>query len=122
MRKFVEARTGRAAVAIVVVLIIIIGIGAAIYGGGLFYTTDISRIQSDPAGWEGQEVYIKGEVTQVITFILHGFVVDDGTDQIYVDWADALPAVGDTVIVRGIARQLFTSAYIEGIEVRQAWF
>jgi hypothetical protein len=122
MRKFFKARTGRAAVAIVIVLILIIGIGAAIYGGGLFYTTDISRIQADPAGWDGQEVYIKGEVVQVITFILHGFVVDDGTDQIYVDWPDALPSVGDTVIVRGIARQLFTSAYIEGIEVRQAWF
>ncbi|MHA2061991.1 MAG: hypothetical protein ACW963_06845 [Candidatus Sifarchaeia archaeon] len=122
MKKLLRSREGKAVGPIIILILVIAAVGAAIYGGGLFYTTDISRIQADPAGWDGQEVYIKGEVTQVITFILHGFVVDDGTDSIYVDWADALPAVGDTVIVRGIARQIFTSAYIEGIQVRQAWF
>jgi hypothetical protein len=122
MKKLLRSREGKAVGPIIILILVIAAVGAAIYGGGLFYTTDISRLQADPAGWDGQEVYIKGEVTQVITFILHGFVVDDGTDSIYVDWADALPAVGDTVIVRGIARQIFTSAYIEGIQVRQAWF
>jgi hypothetical protein len=122
MKKLLRSREGKAAGPIIILILVIAAVAAAIYGGGLFYTTDISRLQADPAGWDGQEVYIKGEVTQVITFILHGFVVDDGTDSIYVDWPDALPSVGDTVIVRGIARQIFTSAYIEGIEVRQAWF
>jgi hypothetical protein len=123
MKKLLRSREGKATVPIIILLLIIAGVGAAIWGGGLFYTTEISRIQADPTGWDGKDVYIKGEVTGTIDFLgIHGFVVNDGTDSIYVDWDDVLPLVGDTVIVHGTVHKLLNTAYLDGSSVRTAWF
>lgn len=123
MKKLLRSRAGASAIAIVILLLIIAGVGAAIWGGGLFYTTEIARIQADPTGWDGKSVYIKGKVAGTIDFFgFHGFVVDDGTDEIYVDWDGVLPLVGDTVIVHGTVHKLVTIAYIEATSVRNAWF
>lgn len=123
MKKLLRSREGKAAGPIIILILVIAAVGAAIWGGGILYTTDISRIQADPTGWDGKQVFIKGTVTGTIDFWgLHGFVVDDGTDEIYVDWDGVLPAVGDKVIVRGIAHKIFTVAYIEATVVRNAWF
>ena len=122
MKKMLRSRAGASAISIIILILIIAGVGAAIWGGGLFYTTDISRIQADPTGWDGKTVYVKGKVITVVTFILHGFVVDDGTDEIYVDWDGVLPLVGDTVIVHGTVHKLVTIATIEATSVRNAWF
>jgi hypothetical protein len=121
--KLLRSRTGKAAVPIIILIIIIAGVGAVIWGGGLFYTTEISRIQADPTGWDGRTVYVKGKVTGTIDFFgFHGFGVDDGTAAIYVDWDGVLPLTGDTVIVHGTVHKVGTIAYIEATSVRNAWF
>ena len=123
MKKLLRSRAGKAAGPIIILILVIAAVGAAIWGGGIGYTTDISRIQADPTGWDGKSVYIKGRVTGTIDFFgLHGFVVDDGTDEIYVDWDGVLPLVGDTVIVHGTVHRVGTIAYIEATSVRNAWF
>jgi hypothetical protein len=123
VKKLLRSHAGKAAIPIIILILVIAGVGAAIWGGGLFYTTEISRIQADPTGWEGKDVYIKGEVTGTIDFFgIHGFVVDDGTDEIYVDWDGVLPLVGDKVIVRGTVVKILSTAYIEATSVRNAWF
>jgi hypothetical protein len=121
--KLLRSRTGKAAVPIIILIIVIAGVGAVIWGGGLFYTTEITRIQADPTGWDGRSVYVKGKVTGTIDFFgFHGFGVNDGTDTIYVDWAGVLPLVGDTVIVHGTVHKVGTIPYIEATSVRNAWF
>ena len=123
MKKLLRSRAGKAAIPIIILILVIAGVGAAIWGGGLFYTTEISRIQADPTGWEGKTVYVKGKVSGTIDFLgIHGFVLDDGTDSIYVDWDGVLPLVGDTVIVRGTVVKVLSVAYIEATSVRNAWF
>jgi hypothetical protein len=123
MKKMLRSRAGGSAIPIIILILVIAGVGAAIWGGGLFYTTEIARIQADPTGWDGRDVYIKGRVVGTIDFFgIHGFVVDDGTDDIYVDWDGVLPLEGDTVIVHGTVHKLFSVAYIEATSVRNAWF
>lgn len=109
---------------IIIALVIIGGIaGAAIYGGGLLYTTKISEIKANPSAFSGKEIYIKGTVTERISIWgFQGFTVDDGTGEIYVDWSGSLPAIGDKVIVKGFVKTFFGSAYIQATEVRNAWF
>ena len=123
MKKLLRSRAGKAAIPIIILILVIAGVDTAIWGGGLFYTTEISRIQADPTGWEGKTVYVKGKVSGTIDFLgIHGFVLDDGTDSIYVDWDGVLPLVGDTVIVRGTVVKVLSVAYIEATSVRNAWF
>jgi len=118
------ARAGKVSIAPIIVLIIIIaGVGAVIYGGGLFYTKKISQIKADPTGWEEETVYLKGTVTDTISIWgFHGFVLNDGTGEIYVDWSGVLPVIGSKVIVHGVVQTFWGAAYITALDVRTAWF
>jgi hypothetical protein len=144
MKKLLRSNARNAVIPIIILILIIAGIGAAIWGGGIGYTTDISRIQADPVGWDGKQVYVKGTVTSlylrynssqvrvgssrnIYSFGFYGFVLDSGTNEIYVDCVYCegcifLPSLGDKVIASGTVHRVGSFAYIEATSVRNAWF
>lgn len=70
-----------------------------------FGQTPIKDIVAAPTEFEGKEVRIRGkvkDVTKVPLIDLSMYVVDDGSGEVTVIAHDTLPAVNDTVNVRGV--------------------
>lgn len=70
-----------------------------------FGQTPVKEIVAAPAQYEGKEVRIRGKVKDVVKVPLIGismYVVDDGSGELTVIAQDTLPAVNDTVNVRGV--------------------
>jgi len=70
-----------------------------------FGQTPLKEIVAAPAQFEGKEVRIRGKVKDVVKIPLIDlsmYVVDDGSGEVTVIAHDTLPAVNDTVNVRGV--------------------
>lgn len=70
-----------------------------------FGQTPVREIVAAPAQFEGKEVRIRGkvkDVTKVPLIDLSMYIVDDGSGEITVMAQDKLPAMGDTVNVKGV--------------------
>jgi len=70
-----------------------------------FGQTPLKEIVAAPAQFEGEEVRIRGkvkDVTKIPLIDLSMYVVDDGSGEVTVIAHDTLPAVNDTVNVRGV--------------------
>lgn len=70
-----------------------------------FGQTPLKEIVAAPAQFEGKEVRIRGkvkDVTKIPLIDISMYVVDDGSGEITVMAQDKLPAVSDTVNVRGV--------------------
>lgn len=70
-----------------------------------FGQTPVKEIVAAPAQFEGKEVRIRGKVKDVVKIPLIDlsmYVVDDGSGELTVIAHDTLPAVNDTVNVRGV--------------------
>lgn len=70
-----------------------------------FGQTPLKEIVAAPAQFEGKEVRIRGKVKDVVKIPLIDlsmYVVDDGSGELTVIAHDTLPAVNDTVNVRGV--------------------
>lgn len=70
-----------------------------------FGQTPLKEIVAAPAQFEGKEVRIRGkvkDVTRIPLINLSMYIVDDGSGEITVMAQDKLPAMGDTVNVRGV--------------------
>jgi hypothetical protein len=70
-----------------------------------FGQTQVKEIIAAPAQFEGKEVRIRGKVKDVVKIPLIDlsmYVVDDGSGELTVIAHDTLPAVNDTVNVRGV--------------------
>ena len=108
----------------------IIGIIVVICGvlAGLALTTGIIPIQQitdDPESYRNQEVTILGEVTERIVFQEDVMLnIADSTGSIMVHTQDAIPAIGDEVIVRGTVSSVIKfgssefGTFIEAAKIR----
>jgi hypothetical protein len=70
-----------------------------------FGQTPLKEIVATPAQFEGKEVRVRGkvkDVTKIPLIDLSMYVVDDGSGEMTVIAHDTLPAVNDTVKVRGV--------------------
>jgi hypothetical protein len=70
-----------------------------------FGQTPLKEIVAAPAQFEGKEVRIRGKVKDLVKIPLIDlsmYVVDDGSGELTVIAHDTLPAVNDTVNVRGV--------------------
>lgn len=70
-----------------------------------FGQTPLKEIVAAPVQFEGKEVRIRGkvkDVTRIPLINLSMYIVDDGSGEITVMAQDKLPAMGDTVNVRGV--------------------
>lgn len=70
-----------------------------------FGQTPVQEIMTAPAQFEGKEVRIRGkvkDVTRIPLINLSMYIVDDGSGEITVMAQDKLPAMGETVNVRGV--------------------
>ena len=70
-----------------------------------FGQTPLKEIVAAPAQFEGKEVRIRGKVKDVVKIPLIDlsmYVMDDGSGELTVIAHDTLPAVNDTVNVRGV--------------------
>ncbi|MEO0110637.1 MAG: hypothetical protein ABIL00_07675 [candidate division WOR-3 bacterium] len=67
-----------------------------------FLPTPIEKILNDPRGYEGREVLIRGEVTEVFSLIfIKYFKVKDKTGEIVVLTEKPFPKEGNVVKVKG---------------------
>lgn len=76
--------------------------------------TSIKDIVTTPANYEGKEVRIRGtvkNVTKIPIVDFKMFILEDDSGQINVITSEALPAVGDKAVVKGIVE---TTALIGG--------
>ena len=72
-----------------------------------FGYTPIKDIVAAPANFEGKEVRLKGrvkDITKVPIVELKSFVLQDETGEISVSTQGTLPAVNDSVMVKGIVK------------------
>ncbi|MFA5243466.1 MAG: hypothetical protein WC029_12230 [Sulfuricella sp.] len=70
-----------------------------------FGQTPVQEIMAAPAQFEGKEVRIRGkvkDVTRIPLINLSMYIVDDGSGEITVMAQDKLPAMDETVNVRGV--------------------
>lgn len=70
-----------------------------------FGQTQVREIVATPAQFEGKEVRIRGkvkDVTKIPLINLSMYIVDDGSGEITVMAQDKLPAMDETVNVRGV--------------------
>lgn len=70
-----------------------------------FGQTPVQEIMAAPAQFEGKEVRIRGkvkDVTKIPLINLSMYIVDDGSGEITVMAQDKLPAMDETVNVRGV--------------------
>lgn len=70
-----------------------------------FGQTQLKELVAAPAQFEGKEVRIRGkvkDVTRIPLINLSMYIVDDGSGEITVMAQDKLPALGETVNVRGV--------------------
>ena len=89
-----------------------------------FGFTPIKDIVAAPAGFEGKEVKLKGdvkEITKVPFLDLKSFVLHDGSGEISVTTRGALPAVNDKVALTGtVASTAIIGGQALGLHVREA--
>jgi len=70
-----------------------------------FGLTPVKEIVTSPAQFEGKEIRVKGKVkdiTKVPLIDLRLYVLDDGSGEVNVVTQNALPAVNETVTVKGV--------------------
>jgi hypothetical protein len=70
-----------------------------------FGQTPVQEIMAAPAQFEGKEVRIRGkvkDVTKIPLINLSMYIVDDGSGEVTVMAQDKLPAMDETVNVRGV--------------------
>lgn len=76
--------------------------------------TPIKNIVDAPANYEGKEIKIRGvvkNITKIPIVDFRMFILEDDTGQINIITKEALPAVNDTVAVKG---KIETTALIAG--------
>ena len=109
------------------ILAILVVVGVCAFAG-LVFTTDITPIGDiidNPANYEGKQLMILGEVSDRIVYQeLIVLKVRDDTGVLPVHSTNAVPAVGDVVVVKGVATALFKmgpfelGTMIEASEIR----
>ncbi|HUW50121.1 MAG TPA: hypothetical protein VMV75_03820 [Sulfuricella sp.] len=70
-----------------------------------FGLTPVKDIVASPAQFEGKEIRVKGkvkDVTKVPLVDIRFYVLDDGSGEVTVLTRNDLPAVNDTVTVKGV--------------------
>ncbi len=70
-----------------------------------FGLTPVKEIVASPAQFEGKEIRVRGKVkdiTKVPLIDLRLYVLDDGSGEVTVVTGNALPAVHETIIVKGV--------------------
>ena len=89
-----------------------------------FGYTEIGRIRRQPAAFEGREVKVGGEVTEVskIPFLeIRTFTLSDGTGEIVVFALDPLPPQGEKVALRGtVESAAIIGGEAFGVRIREA--
>lgn len=74
-----------------------------------FGFTPVKEIVASPAQFEGKEVRVKGKVkdiTKVPLLDLHLYVLDDGSGEVTVVTSESLPAVDETVALKGVVESM----------------
>lgn len=74
-----------------------------------FGLTPLKDIAASPAQFEGREVRVKGKVkdiTKVPLLDLKLFVLDDGSGEVTVVARESLPAVNETVLLKGVVESM----------------
>ncbi|MDD5403766.1 MAG: hypothetical protein PHZ14_04420 [Sulfuricella sp.] len=74
-----------------------------------FGLTPLKEIAASPAQFEGREVRVKGKVkdiTKVPLLDLKLFVLDDGSGEVTVVARESLPAVNETVLLKGVVESM----------------
>lgn len=70
-----------------------------------FLFTPVKEIVSSPAQFEGKEIMVRGKVKDIVKIPLidlNMYVLDDGSGEVTVVTHDKLPALNDSVSVKGV--------------------
>lgn len=72
-------------------------------------TTPIQEIKDKPREYADKRVKVAGTVSQTFSLlVLKGFVLNDGTGDIYVVTKKVMPAEGEQITVKGTVREAFS--------------
>ena len=74
-----------------------------------FGLTPVKEIVTSPAQFEGKEVRVKGKVKDIIKVPLVDlklYVLDDGSGEVTVVARESLPAVNETVTLKGVVESM----------------
>lgn len=72
-------------------------------------TTPIQEIKAKPREYADKRVKVAGTVTETFSLlVLKGFVLNDGTGDIYVVTKKVMPAQGEQIAVKGTVREAFS--------------
>ncbi|BAN34691.1 hypothetical protein SCD_n00850 [Sulfuricella denitrificans skB26] len=74
-----------------------------------FGFTPVKEIMTSPAQFEGKEVRVKGKVKDIVKVPLVDlklYVLDDGSGEVTVVAGESLPAVNETVTVKGVVESM----------------
>ncbi|GAO36963.1 hypothetical protein SCT_2378 [Sulfuricella sp. T08] len=74
-----------------------------------FGFTPVKEIVTSPAQFEGKEVRVKGKVKDIVKVPLVDlklYVLDDGSGEVTVVAGESLPAVNETVTVKGVVESM----------------
>src|SRR4030042_395730 len=76
-----------------------------------FGFTPVKEIVTSPAQFEGKEVRVKGKVKDIVKVPLVDlklYVLDDGSGEVTVMTGENLPAVNETVSLKGVVESMAT--------------
>ena len=74
-----------------------------------FGFTPVKEIVTSPAQFEGKEVRVKGKVKDIVKVPLVDlklYVLDDGSGEVTVVTGESLPAVNETVSLKGVVESM----------------
>jgi len=74
-----------------------------------FGFTPVKEIVTSPAQFEGKEVRVKGKVKDIVKIPLVDlklYVLDDGSGEVTVVASEGLPAVNETVSLKGVVESM----------------
>ncbi len=74
-----------------------------------FGFTPVKEIVTSPAQFEGKEVRVKGKVKDIVKVPLVDlklYVLDDGSGEVTVVAGESLPAVNETVTLKGVVESM----------------
>jgi hypothetical protein len=84
-------------------------LAASLYSCGLFGSTQIGDIITNPRKYSGSEVTVSGEVTEVFSIVfMKYFIIRDKTGEITVITERPLPAKGEAIKVTGTVKEAFS--------------
>ena len=111
---------------VIILIVIVGGVGAIAFHDGVFGTTPINNIITNPNDYVNLQVVVKGNITNRFTWYSLDVITvrDTSGASIMVDlssYTGAVPPIGSIVVVQGKIALLLVFPYIEPTAISQIW-